>query len=165
MTRTAGPALAPRLCASTLRHASTRRHQLARHAHYSLRAHSRTSRACAALSARVCPCASARLSRISVLGRAACPHHCCSACKCSPPWVAPGTPAAWATAACRSRAHTCGRTEPRLLGFRLLAPHAPVCLRAAPRPTAHPPVLPLAFRDARARAPAVRATLWPPQPC
>ncbi|XP_025820901.1 extensin-like [Panicum hallii] len=48
MARTAGPAPAPRLCASTPRHASTRRHQLARHARHSLRSHSRSSRACAA---------------------------------------------------------------------------------------------------------------------
>ncbi|PVH63996.1 hypothetical protein PAHAL_2G161400 [Panicum hallii] len=162
MTRTAGPALAPHLCASTLCYASTRRHQLARHAHHSLRAHSRTSRACAVPSARVCSCASARLSRISALGCAARSHHRCSACQRSPPWVTTGPPAAWATAACRSRAHTCGRTEPRLLGLRLLTPRAPACPRAAPGPAARPPVLPLASRDARCRA--IPAPVRPAEP-
>jgi hypothetical protein len=162
MTRTAGPALAPRLCASTLCYASTRRHQLARHAHHSLRAHSRTSRACAVPSARVCSCASARLSRISALGCAARSHHRCSARQRSPPWVTTGPPAAWATAACRSRAHTCGRTEPRLLGLRLLTPRAPACPRAAPGPAARPPVLPLASRDARCRA--IPAPVRPAEP-
>jgi hypothetical protein len=162
MTRTAGPALAPRLCASTLCYASTRRHQLARHAHHSLRAHSRTSRACAVPSARVCSCASARLSRISALGCAARSHHCCSARQRSPPWVTTGPPAAWATAACRSRAHTCGRTEPRLLGLRLLAPRAPACPRAAPGPAARPPVLPLAPPARRQHLPSRRQPARPP---
>ncbi|PVH62823.1 hypothetical protein PAHAL_3G409200 [Panicum hallii] len=64
--------------------------------------------------------------------------------------------------ACRSRAHTCGRTEPRLLGLRLLAPRAPVCPRAAPGPAARSPVLPLASRDARCRA--IPAPVRPAEP-
>jgi hypothetical protein len=105
--------------------------------------------------ARVCPCASACLSRISALGRAAHPHHCCSAHQRSPPWATTSPPAAWAAVACHSRAHTCGRTEPRLLGLRLLAPRAPARPRAAPGPAACPP----AAARARSRPPPGDARL------
>jgi hypothetical protein len=71
-------------------------------------------------------------------------------------------PAAWAAAACRSRAHTCGRTEPRLLGLRLLEPRAccqqlaPACFRACSRLRVRSGPLP-ALRASCAAPPAAAA--------